>query len=588
MKKAVSLLLTLFLALGLCTAAWATEGQDGADSASGPVEVWTGYSGTKVSSHATIKEAVNALSDNKWIVINGDYTLDENFAIPAGVALDVASGATLTVKEGVTLTVAANAKRLAVRDDGTLVNNGTILVCGTDYNNGKVMVQDGGTFDINTLSVPEGYVLDKNGSNYFAAIAVWEITYADGTVKQAGDLTNMEGAKSAKLLRDLADFARAFSSTDKLADGFVLDLGGHTLSSKQNTTIKMAMLDISVPMTIQNGTVKYVSDNGTGAMMTSADVTIASDVTIDGGIGYGIWTSGYEHTLTVNGTVKSNGAYAIASNGKEDGGLIAECDIVVNDGAKIEAPEGIAIYHPEKGTVTINGGTISGHTGVQLCAGKLVVNGGAITSTGNNMDATGSQNAIPDGAAISVIDRDYPGGTPSLEINGGTARATGTNALAVKAYDYKDNKVAEWVNAKDHVEISGGTFSTDPTAFVAPSIPVAKVPSDYVVGGKNIADEANSGKDVTVIKSGAITGVKGGVTIKAAVEGVTINSVAVGAGKTYTVPVRYYYYNPSSTDTKKDEGKASPKTFDAGMGAYAVSALLSLTGMAWLGGRRTH
>lgn len=587
MKKAVSLLLTLFLALGLCTAAWATEGQDGADGASGPVEVWTGYSGTKVSSHATIKEAVQNLGEYKWIVINGDYTLDENFTIPAGVALDVASGATLTVKEGVTLTVAASAKRLAVRDDGTLVNNGTILVCGTDYNNGKVMVQDGGTFDINTLSVPEGYVLDKNGSNYFAAIAVWEITYADGTVKQAGDLTNMEGAKSAKLLRDLADFARAFSSTDKLADGFVLDLGGHTLSSKQNTTIKMAMLDISVPMTIQNGTVKYISNNGDyGAVKTLADVTIASDVTIDGGVGYGIWTSGYGHTLTVNGTVKSNGAYAITGNGSESGGEVNECNITVNEGATIQAPNGIGIYHPEKGTVIINGGTISGHTGVQLCAGKLVVNGGAITSTGNNMDATGSQNAIPDGAAISVIDRNYPGGTPSLEINGGTVRATGANALAVKAYDYKDNKVAEWVNAKDHVEISGGTFSTDPTAFVAPSIPAAKVPGDYVVGGKNIADEANSGKDVTVVKPGAITGVKGGVTIKAAVEGVTVNNVAVPAGDTgYTVPRTYYYYPSASTGDNKT---TSPKTFDTGMGIYAASALLSLTGMAWLGGKRNH
>ena len=72
---------------------------------------------------------------------------------------------------------------------------------------------------------------------------------------------------------------------------------------------------------------------------------------------------------------------------------------------------------------------------MQLCAGKLVVNGGAITSTGDNMNVTGSQNAIPDGAAISVIDRNYPGGTPSLEINGGTARATGATALAVTAYD---------------------------------------------------------------------------------------------------------------------------------------------------------
>lgn len=128
----------------------------------------------------------------------------------------------MTIPEGVTLTVAANAKRLGVREGATLVNHGTVLVCGTDYSNGKVTLFDGCTADVNSLSVPNGYMLEKSNNSYFAAIAVWEITYADGTVKQAGDLTNIEGAKSAKLLRDLADFARAFSSTDKLADGSCL------------------------------------------------------------------------------------------------------------------------------------------------------------------------------------------------------------------------------------------------------------------------------------------------------------------------------------------------------------------------------
>lgn len=583
MKKAVSLLLTLFLALGLCTAAWATEGQDGADSASRPVEVWTGYSGTKVSSYATITEAVQNLGEYKWIVIGGDYTLDENFAIPAGVALDVASGATLTVKEGVTLTVAATAKRLGVREGATLVNHGTILVCGTDYSNGKVTLFDGCTADVNSLSVPSGYMLEKNGNSYYAAKALYEFTYPDGTTLLSAEKGRMEGAICMKLL----DNETGSLAIGNVGENFVLDLNGYMFSGTAESTSNTIMV-ISKQITIKNGTVKYASSTkGCGAILMggNAVVTIASDVVIDGGEGYGVFTQGTSQ-LTVNGTVKSNGSYAITGNGNDDTGYIDDCNITVNEGATIQAPNGIGIYHPEKGTVTINGGTISGHTGVQLCAGKLVVNGGAITSSGDNLDAAGSQNAIPDGAAISVIDRNYPGGTPSLEINGGTVRATGANALAVKAYDYKDNKVAEWVNAKDHVEISGGTFSTDPTAFVAPSIPVAKVPSDYVVGGKNIADEANSGKDVTVIKSGAITGVKGGVTIKAAVEGVTVNNVTVptgGAG--YTVPRTYYYYPAASTGDNKT---TSPKTFDAGMGAYAVSALLSLTGMAWLGGRRTR
>ena len=586
MKKVLTLVLALVLALGVTAIAWATGEENGEVK---PVEVWTGYTGTKVSDHATIADAVAHLGENKWIVIGKDYTLSENFSIPTGVAVDVANGATLTVAQGVTLTVAANAKRLGVRDGGTLVNNGTVLVCGTDYNNGKVLVQDGGTLNINTLSVPEGYVLDKNGSNYFAteeSKALFKVVYKDGTEIKTADTTNITKAKSVTLLGDVTDFAGSFSLTDKLAEDFVLDLGGFTLSGK--STASTQVLDISVPMTIQNGTIKYMSsDTGFGAMKTSADVVIASNVTIDGGAGYGIWTDGYGHTLTVNGTVKSDGSYTIAGNGSENSGLIAECNIVVNGGAKIEAKNGIAIYHPEKGTVTVNGGDISGHTGIEMCAGKLVVKGGSITSSGANMDATGSQNAILDGGAISIIDRNYPGGTPTMEITGGTIRATGKDALAVKAYDYKSDMVKEWTNAAESVKISGGTFSNDPNTYVVQNTPVATAGSDYIVGGKDIADAANSGKNVTIVKGGTIDGVKEGVTIAIGKDAgtVIINNKTV-SGDSYTVPTTPRYYYNSTNDTKKDEGKTSPKTFDAGVGVYAVSAVLSLTGMAYVGKKK--
>ena len=47
---------------------------------------------------------------------------------------------------------------------------------------------------------------------------------------------------------------------------------------------------------------------------------------------------------------------------------------------------------------------------------------------------------------------------------------------------------------------------------------------------------------------------------------------------------RYYY---SSTTTAKDEGKTgSPKTIDAGVGMYAVSAVLSLAGMVYVGKKK--
>ena len=51
-------------------------------------------------------------------------------------------------------------------------------------------------------------------------------------------------------------------------------------------------------------------------------------------------------------------------------------------------------------------------------------------------------------------------------------------------------------------------------------------------------------------------------------------------------PPRYYYNSTTTTDTKKDETKGSPKTFDAGVGIYAVTAVLSVTGMAWTAKKR--
>ena len=49
-----------------------------------------------------------------------------------------------------------------------------------------------------------------------------------------------------------------------------------------------------------------------------------------------------------------------------------------------------------------------------------------------------------------------------------------------------------------------------------------------------------------------------------------------------------YYYNSGTTETgKTDENKkGSPKTFDPGVGLYAVSVALSLTGTAWIGRKR--
>ncbi len=54
-----------------------------------------------------------------------------------------------------------------------------------------------------------------------------------------------------------------------------------------------------------------------------------------------------------------------------------------------------------------------------------------------------------------------------------------------------------------------------------------------------------------------------------------------------TVPARYYYNSTTTTTaTKADGTKGSPKTFDAGVGIYALTAVLSVTGMAYVGKKK--
>lgn len=479
-----------------------------------PVEVWTGYSGTKVASYATVTEAAENLKENKWIVIGKDYTLTESFSLDNGVYLDVAGGATLTVAEGVTLTVAENAKRLGVRAGATLVNNGTIMVCGTSYSNGFAMLY--GTFTGNALTVPEGYFLDNNNKNFFAtanADAVYEITFGDGTVKKTADSTNIEGGnvKQIKLLQNVTKGGWTLDSRS-VGPEVVLDLNGHELSY-DGANRYYATLNVYTKVTIKNGTVKYEgSERGAIDLVGQGDLTIESDVTINGGNAFAIFTSGTSK-LTVNGIVETNGNYAIAGNGSKDaGGYIDSCNITVNDGAAISAPEGIAIYHPEKGTVTINGGTISGKTGVQMCSGELVINGGTIVTTGAKGNI-GNDGGILDGAAVSIINRSYPGGTPTATIAGGTFTSA-DGIVAVQAYTVSGTTASEWTDVAKYVNISGGTFSSIPDNMAA----LCKV------GYRAVEDKDNN---VYIVKEANIA-IQ--VTSRIKDDGVTTVSTTTGGG----------------------------------------------------------
>ena len=172
---------------------------------------------------------------------------------------------------------------------------------------------------------------------------------------------------------------------------------------------------------------------------------------------FGAWKGNTKAGVIVNingGKVYSD-SYAIAGNGSS----VLENTTINISGGKVFSNKDTAIYHPQAGTVTISGGEVYGVTGgVQMCAGTLNVTGGTISATGNG-DVSGKtgDGSIPDGAAVSIVNRAYPAGAPTMTISGGTfTSAAGVGA--VQAYGWKNNSQQTW--DKPNASVSGGTFSS--------------------------------------------------------------------------------------------------------------------------------
>ena len=220
---------------------------------------------------------------------------------------------------------------------------------------------------------------------------------------------------------------------------------------------------------------------------------------------------------------------------------------------KMEINAGVTVYNnggyssmicnvgegPDASTLTINGGTFSGgiNTVKNDEAGVLVINGGNFSNTAQYVIMNWHKTTINNGtfetleSAEAVLFTSNWGGDAGaatsageLTITGGTfKRATNTQKMIVDAYDANNTGTAS---------ISGGTFDADV--------------SQYLESGKQQNADGSVGN----------------------------------------IP-RYYYNSTTTTDTKKDDNKGtSPKTFDAGVGIYAVTAVLSVTGMAWTAKKR--
>ena len=167
-----------------------------------------------------------------------------------------------------------------------------------------------------------------------------------------------------------------------------------------------------------------------------------------------------------NGTIRSDGksVTGIISNGNQTNVTVSL------DSVTLSVPNGRGIYFPSAGSVTIKDSVIEGkYFGVQMCAGSLTISGDKteITATGTPVAKIENEGPIDDGAAISIVNRAGYKDLGKVSIQDGAFKSNNASK-AVKAYSFNNTDKTEetWTDASSKVEITGGHYTSDPTAYV--------------------------------------------------------------------------------------------------------------------------
>ena len=400
-------------------------------------------------------------SKNSYAVENWlNATIKDNAVVNGNVSSWTYSGgsnSTTTISGGT-----VNGDVESISYDGTAGKKASVSITGGVVN-GTLMTGIYGsatapTKDMATIEVTSGtfkndpskYVVEdsavtKNEDNTFGVAKAYLAKVGETSYYTMDDAFKAQTAsgEAIVLLRD-------YTTGSPFNSGSInrtVDLNGHTWTCT-GTGANSAAFEINyanASLTVKNG--KIVSSQLVGLIPSAMGGTIKYD----------------NSSLTFENVEMSTTATSgIETNGNNTN------DTVTLINSTLNVPNGFGIYFPSSGTLTIDNSTINAKTmGVQVCAGSLNINDGSkITVSGDAVPKTENDGAIQDGAAISIVNRSGYKGLDSIAVTGGSFKAKGGNA-AIKAYDWDNDKKETAFTAKDKVSVSGGYFTSDPTAYLA-------------------------------------------------------------------------------------------------------------------------
>ena len=441
------------------------------------------------------------------------------------------------------------------------------------------------------------------------ALGLCSVSWAEGEIEvsDAAQLKRTISDASSKIVIKLTDNVTMTGEPLDISAGkdVAIDLNGKTLKISGYTGNSAEYRQVKV-----DGTLTIKDSVGTGV--------ICSDYTGSSGVLVGVNNGGKLYmqggTITTEEFAKAGNAISVASGAfAEMTGGAVKCGAIrgnravnvkgqfVMTGGSVIAEKGdgsenyiIAIEGRNSASVDVRGSSIvAGPEAVSARNSNVSITGGDFTGamtvkaksiSGGTFSNSVNPTYLADGLKYEV----YASGKYSYysDFDSAAAAAKGDSSGQITKIGTDDARDVPF-----HIDYADGT-GVKPKLWMSKDNFELPTPtrSGYTFKGWKIA--LHEGEQIPGF-TGTYTSeqVKDIVFAEAATDGGAINRFSDGAYLTAVWSANSYYYYPSTSDTTTSTTtstttKGSPKTFDAGVGIYAVTALLSVTGMAWAGKKR--
>ena len=506
------------------------------------------------------------LSTAAWATLPTGFYL--NVELPSGetIALDAESGDSIDNIKGKLET-----KTKIAAGEQHLYYGGNLLVDGRTLANYNI--QKGSTLLLTTKikGTPAGEKLTEenmSGSTIGAPVTISEKTLNSGTYYLCNNVKLTQALViQGDVTLDLNGFVLQHENRD--ANDSVIKIESGTLTLVDSNPV-------AIHKFVKNTDDLWMLDESQGAEIVKGGV-------ITGGTG-----STYKYNNNIGQIVYNDcGGGVFVAPGASfvmEGGNIVGCSAGKSGG-------GVKVTND--GDFKMSGGTISGCT---AGGGGGIDNRGTTTLSDNakikSCSATGTERDDHGGGVCSYRNLTVSG---SMVISGCTAQNNNSYAMYVTTgYPNARSSIeggtfdgSVWLNhsSSGKITVSGGTFKNgvsgawtvtfdtdggtpEPKSQIRANLPATK-PDDPTKEGFDFGGWYTDAAFTTEYKFTESEKVTQALTLYA---------------KWTKEAPKYYYYSPAVGSA--DAPKGSPKTFDAGVGIYAVSVALSLTGTAWIGRKR--